>query len=344
MSMSPVLLALAAAVLFGASTPLAKLLLGSIDPWMLAGLLYLGSGIGLTIIRAITTRSEAALQQKDLPWLAGAILSGGVIGPVLLMFGLSRTPAATASLLLTLEGAATAGMAWFVFRENFDRRIAMGMGCILAGAAVLAWQGELTLQGLIGPLAIAGACLAWGLDNNLTRKVSLADPMQIALLKGLVAGPVSLILAIMHGASLPPIGPMSEAALLGFFGYGVSLVCFVLALRGLGSARTGGYFAVAPFIGAVIAIPLLNESLSVQLLVGAALTGLGVWLHLTEHHVHRHDHEPMAHSHRHQHDLHHRHEHEPGDPAGEPHSHLHSHVRLRHSHAHMPDSHHRHEH
>ena len=342
--MSPVLLALAAAVLFGASTPLAKLLLGSIDPWMLAGLLYLGSGIGLTIIRAITTRSEAALQQKDLPWLAGAILSGGVIGPVLLMLGLSRTPAATASLLLTLEGAATAGMAWFVFRENFDRRIAMGMGCILAGAAVLAWQGGLTLRGLIGPLAIAGACLAWGLDNNLTRKVSLADPMQIALLKGLVAGPVSLILAIMHGASLPPIGPMSEAALLGFFGYGVSLVCFVLALRGLGSARTGAYFAVAPFIGAVIAIPLLNESLSVQLLVGAALTGLGVWLHLTEHHVHRHDHEPMAHSHRHQHDLHHRHEHEPGDPAGEPHSHLHSHVRLRHSHAHMPDSHHRHEH
>jgi drug/metabolite transporter (DMT)-like permease len=348
MNVSAVLCALAAAGLFGLSTPLAKLLVGIVDPWLLAGVFYLGSGIGLAVLKFVLsfrgTRSEASLARSDVPWLAGAIVCGGVIGPILLMVGLTRTEATTASLLLTLEGVATALIAWFAFRENFDRRIAAGMLLIVTGAAVLSWQGGATLRGLLGPLSISGACIAWGFDNNLTRRVSLADPVQIAMLKGLLAGPVSLGLAFANGAVLPPFDALMAAALLGFFGYGVSLVFFVVALRHLGTARTGAYFSTAPFLGAACAIPLLGEMLSLQLLLAGILMAIGVWLHLTEHHEHEHEHLPMDHSHRHVHDEHHRHAHGPNDPPGEPHSHAHIHARLRHTHAHVPDSHHRHTH
>jgi len=348
MNVAGVLCALTAAALFGLSTPLAKLLVGAIDPWLLAGLFYLGSGLGLAVLRWTLARTrapaEAALTRRDLPWLAAAIVGGGVIGPILLMLGLARTPGATASLLLTLEGAATALIAWFAFGENFDRRIAAGMLCILAGAAVLSWQGNASLAGWVGPAAVAGACIAWGLDNNLTRRIALADPLQIAMLKGLAAGPVSLVLAFAHGAALPGAGTAAAAGLVGFFGYGVSLVLFVVALRHLGTARTGAYFSIAPFLGAAAAIPLLGEALSVRLLAAGALMGVGIWLHLTERHAHGHEHAPLDHDHRHLHDEHHRHDHAAGDPAGEPHSHRHVHGRLRHAHAHLPDSHHRHTH
>src|SRR5215470_17826268 len=196
MKTRPVLYALLSALLFGVSTPAAKALLGSTEPAMLAGLLYCGAGLGAAVFRRLlgamsdgSAPQQAALTRADLPWLAGAIAAGGVVGPLLLMVGLSRTEAAAASLLLTLEGVATALMAWFVFHESFDRRIALGMACLVAGAAVLSWSGAPTLSGLTGPLAIVGACVAWGLDNNLTRKVSLADPLQIVELKGLIAGP-----------------------------------------------------------------------------------------------------------------------------------------------------------
>jgi len=344
MSVSPVVLALAAAALFGASTPLAKILVGSTDPWLLAGLLYLGSGLGLCVVRLVSRQKEAALRRADAPWLAGAILCGGVVGPALLMIGLQRTPAATASLLLTLEGVATALIAWFAFRENFDRRIALGMACILAGAAALAWQGGWAVDDIVGPLAIMGACAAWGLDNNLTRKVSLSDPVEIAMLKGLVAGPISMAFAFAYGAALPGPAALGGAALVGFLGYGMSLVFFVLALRGLGTARTGAYFSVAPFVGAAVAIPVLGETLSTQVIIGGVLMAFGVWLHLTERHEHDHEHLPLEHAHRHVHDAHHQHSHPPGVPASGPHSHRHSHVRLRHVHPHTPDSHHRHGH
>jgi drug/metabolite transporter (DMT)-like permease len=348
MSRAAISFALAAAVLFGLSTPLAKLLVGGIDPWLLAGLFYLGSGAGLAAVRAgrawRRAPDEARLARRDLPWLAGAILAGGVVGPILMMVGLAATPAATASLLLTLEGLATALIAWLVFRENVDRRLALGMVAIVAGAAVLAWQGEAGFAGALGPLAIVGACLAWGIDNNLTRKVSLADPVQIAMLKGLAAGPASLALALARGAALPPPEATAAAAVVGFFGYGVSLVLFVLALRHLGAARTGAYFSTAPFIGAAGAILVLGEAPSLQLAAAGALIALGVWLHITERHEHEHEHAPEEHEHRHVHDAHHRHAHAAGDPPGEPHSHRHVHVRLRHRHPHAPDSHHRHTH
>jgi drug/metabolite transporter (DMT)-like permease len=343
--------AFAAALLFGLSTPAAKLLLGAIDPWLLAGILYAGSGLGLALVEVRATvargggaKSETPLGRGDWPWLAGAIVSGGIVGPVLLMAGLAATTATASSLLLTLEGAATALIAWFVFRENFDQRIALGMLCIVAGAAVLSWRGTFSMEGFVGPLAIVGACVAWGIDNNLTRKVSLADPVQIAMYKGLAAGTINMVLASLNGAELPSLGTAAAAAVVGFLGYGVSLVFFVLALRDLGTARTGAYFSTAPFIGALAALLLPGETLSWQLLIAGALMSAGVWLHLTERHEHEHEHEPIEHEHAHVHDAHHQHAHRDGDPLGEPHSHRHVHVRLRHAHDHVPDSHHRHLH
>jgi drug/metabolite transporter (DMT)-like permease len=209
---------------------------------------------------------------------------------------------------------------------------------------VLSWSGQPQLSGLLGPLAIVGACLAWGLDNNLTRKVSLADPLQIVELKGLIAGPVNLALGFLAGGQVPGLTATVLAGLVGFLGYGVSLVLFVYALRHLGTARTGAYFSAAPFLGAVAALALLDEPLTIQLLVAGLLMALGVWLHLTEQHEHEHVHEPMEHVHPHVHDEHHQHVHTPDDPPGEPHTHAHRHEPLRHRHPHVPDMHHLHKH
>ncbi|MEQ6332553.1 EamA family transporter [Sphingobium sp. MK2] len=348
-------LAIGSATLFGASTPLAKALLGGgVSAWLLAGLLYLGSGIGLAIVtlgrRAIgRPTSEAPLARRDWGWMVLVILSGGVAGPLLLMIGLAITPASSAALLLNLEGLATMAIAWTVFRENVDRRLMLGALAILAGAIILSWQGGsgagAGFSGLgLGALAIAGACLAWGIDNNLTRKVSGSDPVQIAMVKGLAAGAVNLTLALLLGARLPELSLTLAAGVVGFLGYGVSLVLFVLALRFLGTARTGAYFSTAPFIGALLALLLFSEAVTVQLVAAAMLMGIGLWLHLFERHEHDHVHQPMEHTHAHFHDAHHRHPHGPGNPTGEPHVHRHAHARLIHTHPHYPDLHHRHGH
>ena len=340
---------LASAALFGTSTPLAKLLLGAgADPWLLAGLLYLGSGLGLSAAMfagrfAGLPRREAPLRRAYLLWLGLAVLAGGMAGPLLLMIGLSRTPASSAALLLNVEGLATMGIAWLVFRENVDRRLLLGAAAILAGAGLLSWQGGPGGVGL-GALAIVGACFAWGIDNNLTRKLSSADPVQIAAIKGVVAGAANLALGLIHGASLPSAGAILGAGLVGFFGYGVSLVLFVLALRHLGTARTGAYFSTAPFLGAVLSLILFREPVTAQLAAAAVLMALGVYLHLSEQHEHDHLHEAMDHEHRHVHDEHHQHAHGPHDPPGEPHTHRHHHAPLRHKHPHYPDLHHRHGH
>ena len=343
-------MALLAALLFGVSAPFAKLLLGDTRPQLLAGLLYLGSGAGLLAVwlaRRGRESREAPLSRRDVPWLAAGIGFGGVLGPLLLMFGLARSPASAASLLLNLEGVFTATLAWFVFRENFDRRIALGMLAILAGGALLSWEGRLEWGGLLGPLAVAGACLSWAVDNNLTQKVSGGDPVQIAMLKGLVAGTVNVAIALLLGASLPPAAHLAGAMALGFASYGVSLVLFVLALRSLGTARTGAYFSIAPFVGATTSLLVFHERPTVLLLSSAALMALGVWLHLTERHEHEHAHEAMDHEHAHVHDEHHRHAHGPDDPPVTdpvPHSHPHRHEPLVHTHVHYPDLHHRHGH
>jgi drug/metabolite transporter (DMT)-like permease len=263
------------------------------------------------------------------------------------MVGLKATPASTASLLLNLEGVFTSLLAWFVFKENFDRRIALGMACIVAGGILLSWQGGGDAHGPslpLGALAIAGACLCWGIDNNLTQKVSASNPYQVAAIKGAVAGTVNLAIALLFGARLPTLPVLGSALLVGFVGYGLSLACFVLALRHIGTARTGAYFSLAPFVGAAVALVLLREPVGPLFLFAAACMGVGVWLHLTERHEHEHMHESLTHTHRHVHDAHHRHEHAPGVDPTEPHTHEHTHERLTHTHPHYPDIHHRHRH
>lgn len=338
--------AIAAAALFGASTPFAKLLLGQLPPVLLAGLLYVGSGVGLTLVYLLRRHraTDAPLVRADLPWLAGATLFGGVLGPMLLMLGLTTTPASTASLLLNLEGVFTALLAWFAFKENFDRRIFLGMLAILAGGVILSWQGDGPRVLPLGALAVIGACFCWGIDNNLTQKVSAGDPVQVTAIKGAVAGSVNLTIALMMGTKLPGLGALAGSLVVGFLGYGCSLVLFVLALRHIGTARTGAYFSLAPFVGATVSVLLLGEPVETRFLMAAALMGFGVWLHLTERHVHEHTHERMEHTHRHVHDEHHQHEHPPGvDPRG-PHTHPHVHEPTTHTHPHYPDIHHRHGH
>lgn len=340
--------ALLAAVLFGASTPFAKGLLATEPPQVLAGLLYLGSGVGLGALwlwrRQSAAEGEAPLRRGDLPWLLGATCFGGLLGPLLLLVGLSHTPASAASLLLNLEGVLTALLAWVVFRENVDRRIALGMAAIVAGGGLLAWEGRLEWGGLLGPLAIAGACLCWAIDNNLTQKISGSDPVQIAALKGGTAGTVNLTIGLFLAGSLPTLPRIGEAMLLGFLGYGLSLVLFVRALRSLGTARTGAYFSTAPFVGAIVSVLIWREPVTLPLLVAGGLMAVGIWLHLTERHEHDHTHNPLAHEHPHTHDAHHRHAHGPDDAAGEPHTHRHTHQPLTHAHPHYPDLHHRHRH
>jgi len=342
-----ILYALAAAALFGASTPLAKLLGLDVSPVLLAGLLYLGSGLGLTIVRLVRDRGwkQVGLAPSEWPWLLGAVAFGGVLGPVALMFGLTRTSGATASLMLNLEAVLTALLAWVVFRENADRRIVCGMMAIIAGGMVLAWpQQTLQAHDWSGPLAVCAACLCWAIDNNLTRKVSATDALFVAGFKGLVAGLVNCSLAFFLGSRLPDLSVLAPTLTLGFLGYGVSLVLFVLALRGLGSARTGAYFSTAPFLGAAIAILAMGEAVTISFWAAAVLMGVGVWLHLTESHAHEHQHVPLKHGHRHVHDEHHQHEHSFEWSGTGAHSHVHEHAQIRHSHPHFPDIHHRHTH
>lgn len=348
-----VIYALLAAALFGASTPFAKLLVDQMAPVMVAGLLYLGSGLGLLAwygVRTVATHRQKprtdGLTGCDLPWLVGAILFGGVAGPVLLLIGLMHTPASSASLLLNMEGVLTALLAWFVFRENFDRRIFLGMIFIVFAGVLLAGEQRSGLGTSWGALAIIAACLCWAIDNNLTRKVSGSDAVQVAGIKGLIAGLVNLSIALAMGHSLPEVPTILSAGIVGFCGYGLSLVMFVLALRHLGSARTGAYFSAAPFVGAIMSLLILGEIPGSVFWISAGLMGIGIWLHLTERHAHEHTHlaMPHAHSHMHYHDAHHQHTHDFLWDGKELHNHAHQQETLVHTHAHFPDLNHRHPH
>ena len=308
--------------------------------------MYFGAGLGLATFRLFRDAfadgsDEAQLQRADIPWLAVAIGMGGVVGPVLLMFGLSHTKASSAALLLNTEGLATTAIAWVVFRENVDRWLIVGAFAIVSGAVLLSWNGEgVSLES--GSLLVIAACVAWGVDNNFTRKISATDPVVIAMFKGLIAGAVNVGLALLSGAAFPGAVTVAAAGLVGLIGVGVSLVMFILALRHLGSARTGAYYSLAPFMGAVMAIALIGEPVTAKLLIAGGLMGIGLWLHLSERHSHEHAHEPLEHEHSHIHDEHHQHKH--NGPVTEPHSHWHRHEAVRHVHPHYPDVHHRHGH
>ncbi|GJG98220.1 DMT family transporter [Cupriavidus pauculus] len=343
--------ALLAAILFGASTPLAKNLTGAVSPLLLAGLLYLGSGLGLALVLALrrfartVSRSHdaAGIPRSEWFWLLGAILAGGVAGPALLMTGLVTANAASASLLLNVEAVFTALIAWVVFKENADRQIVLGMVAIVAGGLVLAWQPG-SLQMSAGGMLIVGACLCWAIDNNLTRKVSSNDALLVACIKGVVAGVCNTTLALGQGIAMPSLPVVGGAMLVGFAGYGVSLALFVTALRTLGTARTGAYFSVAPLFGVLISFAIWPEKPGVAFWLAAALMAFGVWLHLRERHEHAHTHEPLDHSHTHRHDEHHQHAHDFPWDGREPHRHWHHHDVLMHKHPHYPDVHHRHAH
>jgi drug/metabolite transporter (DMT)-like permease len=351
MNRTGALVALCAAFLFGISTPFAKLLLEGVDAILLAGLLYFGAGIGLGLILMVRRlwhpsrpTNEAPLVRKDLPGLAGAVIFGGVLGPLLLMVGLQKTSAANASLLLNSEAVLTALLAWTVFREHFEKRIVWGMLAIVSGAIILSWTGRPEGNTGMGELLIALACLAWAVDNNVTRMISGGDPQIIACVKGLIAGAVNITIGLSHGSTLPSSSTLGLAALVGLMGYGLSLQLYVVALRHIGTARTGAYFSVAPFAGAAVALLLFRTPLTISFISAALLMALGVWLHLTERHVHEHIHENVAHEHKHMHEEHHQHQHGSEISLHEPHSHSHTHENLRHTHGHYPDLHHRHPH
>ncbi len=339
--------ALVSALLFGATTPIAKQLLNGASPQLVAGLLYLGSGLGLTLLRVVQDRglSPTSLRRSDWPWLAAATVSGGMIAPVLLLVGLTHSDAATASLLLNLEVVFTAVLAWVVFHEATSLRVVLGFAAIFAGGLVLAWPAQLAVPSRsLGLVLVAAASLCWALDNNLTRKISGADSRVIAAFKGLAAGTTNTGLALALGAKFPTLLYLSGTLALGFLGYGVSLVLFIVALRHLGTARTGAYFATAPFIGTALGVFLYGQPVSALFWIAALLMAGGIYLHVTEQHVHTHTHEPLLHSHTHGHDAHHQHEHPQGWDGVEPHTHEHQHEPVRHSHGHFPDIHHQHGH
>ena len=332
--------ALGAALLFGAGTPLAKFLLSSVSPWLLAGLLYFGSGAGLALYRLLSHAPKGQLPRADIPWFVAAILTGGVVGPVLLMMGLTGMPASGTSLLLNAEGIFTTLLAWFAFKENFDRRVVLGMVAIVAGVVILSWPEELRFNGLWPAIFVLGACLAWSIDNNLTRKVSMTDATWIASVKGLVAGSVNLVIALALGAPWPPLPNVLLSLIVGFLTYGVSLTLFVVSLRHLGTARTGAYFSVAPIFGAVLAIAA-GEPVTLPLLIAGSLMMFGIWLHLTERHEHAHSHNDLAHDHEHlRGDCH---QHSDGFIPGSAQCH-HRYELFEHTHHHFPDVHHRHTH
>jgi len=350
MGMSPIAFILISTVLFGVSPPFAKLLGEDIDPVALAGLLYLGvfAGMGLyygvaSAVGAGSRRAGLSLRREDAPWLAGATVAGGIVAPIALMAGLRLITGFAASLLLNLEGVATALIASVLFREHTPGRVWAALGFMTAGGAMLAWDPETGRISLAGPLllVVTGAC--WGLDNNLTRHISDRDPFQIAMVKGLVAGTFSLSLALALGSSLPAPRVIVYALVLGAISYGASIVFFVKALEGMGASRTGAFFALVPFVGAIASLMVLHERLGWIMLPAAALMAVGTAIIILERHSHPHVHEAITHTHEHSHDdMHHGHPHGPGGRGT--HTHEHTHEAVEHEHAHRPDMHHRHQH
>jgi drug/metabolite transporter (DMT)-like permease len=346
----PIVFAILAAILFGLSTPFAKLLLNNIPPIALAGLLYLGAFLGLgsyVVVRRIASgrriSSNSALRKADLPWLAGAILSGGILAPVSLMIGLTLISGFSASLLLNMEGVMTSIIATMLFKENLGRRLIISLVCVTAAGVLLSWDPSLGTWNIAGLTLLIVAGFGWGLDNNLTRNICGRDPVQIALAKGGVAGSASMAIAIALGSSISMDAQLLWALVLGAMSYGASLVFFVLALQGLGASRTGVFYSLGPFVGAVVSILFLREWLGWVMVPALALMALGVLTLVYERHSHEHEHVEVAHTHIHTHrDLTHDHCHT--EPVREPHNHEHIHRAAVHDHSHWPDIHHRHPH
>jgi drug/metabolite transporter (DMT)-like permease len=337
---------LTAAILFGASAPVSKLLLPELGALIMAGLLYLGAGLGLTLFGLIRPRrhgdGEARLTRRDLGLLAGITVTGGILGPVLMLIGLGRMSGLAGSLLLNLEAPATMLLALVLFREHLGRRAASAAVLIVGGGLLLSWHPGQLHADPWGVLAIAGACLSWGVDNNLTQRLTLRDPVAVVRWKTLGAAACTLALGVALGHPVPAAGTAAAAAALGSLSYGASILLDMYALRLLGAAREAAYFATAPFMGAAMAVPLLGDRFGVAELAAALLMAGGGVLLVREKHSHTHTHEALEHEHRHVHDEHHQHDHE--EPVSGPHSHVHRHEPITHEHPHVSDLHHRHRH
>lgn len=348
----PIIQILLAAVLFGASSPLAKMLLGDIEPVPLAALLYIGSGLGLLVFQTFkrhvnnTSDCEAPLSRKDIPWLIGSVIFGGVMAPILSMSSLRITPASTASLLLNFESIATTLIAVIFFKEGISKRIWIAILFITGASILLSWDFSNQWGLSLGALGIIAACFCWGVDNNFTRNISAKNPFTIVIIKGLGAGSFSLLLAFLLHNPIPNVLTIIKAMILGCFSYGASIVLFVLAMRNLGSARTSAFFGSAPFVGAIISFILLGDILNKMFILSLPIMIAGTVLLLKEEHSHKHIHQHIVHNHRHYHsDNHHGHYHAPGEiPKSGYHSHPHEHEAVVHEHPHVPDIHHRHVH
>ncbi len=338
-----------AAVLFGISAPLSKLLLEGIDPIILAGLLYLGAGSAMGLLLASgklrKVESEARIERRDIPWLACATLAGGVLGPILLLLGLQLTHAATASLLLNLEVVATGLIAFLLFRESVGRRAWIAIIAVAIGGALLSVDLSSGLAISPGALLIVGACFAWGFDNNFTGKISLKDPRRIVSVKGIAAGSFSFLLGMVLGRPLPSLVRVVYALALGAISYGASISLFVLSLRRVGAARTGVLFGLAPFVGVALSLAVFRQLPAWPFFAALVLMALATGLLAREKHQHLHAHTAMTHTHSHRHDDgHHEHRHADNSDQSAVHVHEHIHEELVHSHEHKPDPHHRHSH
>jgi len=346
----PVIQAIVAAALFGASTPLSKVLLEEIEPIPLAAFLYIGSGLFALLLLIFQHRKlvpgdvEAELRRSDIPWLTGALLAGGVAAPIVLLFSLLNTPASTASLLLNFECVATTLIAALVFLESIDRRIWFAIALLTLASILLTWNVASEWGFSFGALGILGACILWGMDNNFTRNISAKNPLTIVAVKGLGAGSFSLILSYVLGSTFPSTNNIISAMVLGGLSYGLSIILFVLSLRDLGTTRTTAYFSTAPFFGAMLSLILFRENIGFVFIVSIVIMIAGVFLLVGEKHQHLHYHQTILHEHRHHHDdLHHVHT-QRVIPHSRFHSHLHQHDKVEHNHAHAPDLHHRHLH
>jgi drug/metabolite transporter (DMT)-like permease len=341
--------ALIAAFFFGLIAPGTKYFSQSIPPQSLAGILYFFAGLGLFLIILLRNEIRGAVKQiqiKDQKWFLTAIIFGGILGPAFLTYGLINISGSTASLLLNLESVLTSLIAWFIFKEHFEKKIVFGMFFIIAGCLILSFRlqdggGQDTITGFI---FITLACLSWSIDNNVTRNISHLNPIFISSIKGLIAGSSNLFFGYLIGEKLNFNYNLLQAGLLGFLGIGISLVAFITSLSKIGTARTGALFSTAPFIGSILSLLILNEEVSTPFLIALTLMACGIWLHLSEDHSHNHTHLEIEHSHIHIHDLHHQHTHNSNDPKGEPHLHTHVHNQITHEHPHFPDSHHEHSH
>ncbi len=341
-NISYILQALLAALFFGASAPIAKLLLGDVPPVLMAAFLYLGSGTGISLIklyqRLTKNQKEAGIRRPDIGWLAGAIISGGILAPIILMFSLKNTPASTASLLLNFEGVGTTLIALFFFRESISRR-ALAAILIITLASIFLSTDLASGFGLsLGALGVILACVLWGVDNNFTRNISAKDPLTIVAWKGLVAGSFSLLLGLGLGQQPPALSIILRILLLGFISYGLSTMLFIYSMRGLGAARTSALYGTAPLAGVLLSIVIFQDPVTLPFALAAVLMMLGAYLLANEEHAHFHIHMPVVHEHRHSHDEFHVH-----DGHDEVHSHEHEHPHSQHEHGHMPDIHHRHE-